>query len=574
MQGQDPFQPGTESRLLLAIVLSMAVLILTPYLYQKLYPPPPEVEEPRESAEPTRSRGAFPQTVTEAPFQSPLQAPSEVEDPTATEAQARVIEVENADLVLRWNSRGAVLESALLKHYLTAEEGVETEQEQKFLEMIPQQLPDTFPKTLAIRVPDEGLQMRLSQAVCEVLGAPRSRIQAPAEITFLYRGEGVEMSRRLRIPAAGYALEVETEVWLEGQRVPFALYLGAGIGDSYEAAKVDFANPQAAYYSANSVERYQPDDLEEGVQQLEVAARWVAIDSQYFSYLILGFDEIRAVRFQRDEWQRTGPEDQKEAIPLLSAEVALKGNAGVSLFIGPKDHNILGDVDPSLIQLIDYGFLAFLVRPLVIGLKFIYRYINNYAFSIIILTFLINLVLFPLRYKQMVSMKKMSAIQPQIKNVQEKFKRMKKDDPRRKDMNAEVMGLYKQHGVNPLGGCLPLVIQMPFLFAFYSMLANSIELRGAPFLWIQDLARPDVALTILMGLSMIIQQKMTPGTSADPTQRRMMMFLPIVFTFMFLSFSSGLVLYFLFSNLFAMMLQILFQKWNPELAPAKAKKKK
>ena len=176
-------------------------------------------------------------------------------------------------------------------------------------------------------------------------------------------------------------------------------------------------------------------------------------------------------------------------------------------------------------------------------------------------------------------MKKMSEVQPRVKAIQEKYKKMKRDDPRRQKMNQEVMALYKYHGVNPLGGCLPLVIQMPFLFAFYRMLDASIELRGAPFMgWVQDLSQPDpyYISPLVMGGTMIIQQKMTP-MAGDALQRKMMMMLPLVFTLFFLSLSSGLVLYFLFSNLFAMMFQLGLGKWKPHLArkdPSKGKKKK
>jgi YidC/Oxa1 family membrane protein insertase len=183
-------------------------------------------------------------------------------------------------------------------------------------------------------------------------------------------------------------------------------------------------------------------------------------------------------------------------------------------------------------------------------------------------------VLAPVRYKQTASMKKMSVLQPQIKAIQDRYKRMKRTDPRQAKKNEEVMALYKEHGVNPLGGCLPLVIQMPFLFAFYRMLYSSMELRGAPFIgWIQDLSRHDpyYVTPILMGISMVVQQKMTPA-AGDPTQRKMMMALPVVFTFFFLNFSSGLVLYFLFSNLFGMMFQFLTQRWQEATAEAPAKK--
>ncbi|MEE8350008.1 MAG: YidC/Oxa1 family insertase periplasmic-domain containing protein, partial [Acidobacteriota bacterium] len=265
----------------------------------------------------------------------------------------------------------------------------------------------------------------------------------------------------------------------------------------------------------------------------------------------------------------------EEAASLMMAEANLEQGTEYSIFIGPKSYETLEAIDSTLVQLIDYGMFAVLVRPLVLSLRFVHGFVGNYGFAIIILTFIINMVLFPVRYKQMVSMKKMAILQPQIKAIQDKYKGMKKTDPRRSKMNEEVMGFYKAEGVNPLGGCLPLVFQMPVLFAFYNMLFVSIELRGAPFIgWIVDLSRfdPYYVTPILMGVSMVVQQKMTPA-AGDPAQRKMMMFLPVVFTFFFLNLSSGLVLYFLFSNLFGMMFQVAFQKINPELASPAPKQK-
>jgi YidC/Oxa1 family membrane protein insertase len=172
----------------------------------------------------------------------------------------------------------------------------------------------------------------------------------------------------------------------------------------------------------------------------------------------------------------------------------------------------------------------------------------------------------------------MSELQPKVRSIQDRYKRLKRDDPRRQDMNAEMMALYKEHGVNPLGGCLPLLVQMPFLFAFYRMLYSSFELRGAPFIfWITDLSKQDpyYVTPIVMGVTMLLQQMMTPTPGQDPTQRRMMMILPVMFTFFFLNMSSGLTVYFLFSNVFGMMFQLLLQKWSPEMVkPAVAGAKK
>jgi YidC/Oxa1 family membrane protein insertase len=206
-----------------------------------------------------------------------------------------------------------------------------------------------------------------------------------------------------------------------------------------------------------------------------------------------------------------------------------------------------------------------IVYPLLASLRWIYQFVHNYGYAIIILTFLLSLLLFPFRLKQIISMKRMSVVQPKVKAIQEKYRKYKKTDPKRAEMNQEIMALYKQHNVNPLGGCLPLLLQMPLLFAFYSLLAYSIELRQAPFiLWISDLSVKDpfYVLPIVMGITAFISQKMTPmSPGTDPTQAKVMMVMPVVFTVMFINLSSGLNLYFLCSNIFQVGFQKIAERW-------------
>jgi len=236
------------------------------------------------------------------------------------------------------------------------------------------------------------------------------------------------------------------------------------------------------------------------------------------------------------------------------------------MFIGPKKQENLRAVQGAYITgVINYGMFSILVHPLLAALRWIYRYVHNYGYAIVILTFLLSLLLFPFRLKQMLSMKKMQAVQPKIKAIQEKYRKYKKTDPKRAEMNQEIMALYKQHNVNPLGGCLPLLLQMPLLFAFYSLLAYSIELRQAPFIfWIHDLSAKDpyYVLPIVMGITAFISQKMTPMTpGTDPTQAKVMMIMPAIFTVMFINLSSGLNLYFLCSNIFQVGFQKVAERW-------------
>jgi YidC/Oxa1 family membrane protein insertase len=202
---------------------------------------------------------------------------------------------------------------------------------------------------------------------------------------------------------------------------------------------------------------------------------------------------------------------------------------------------------------------AWLVVPLLNSLKWLYGYTGNYGWSIILLTIIINLVMFPLRHKSSMAMRKMQAIQPQMKAIQDRYSHLKMTDPGRQKMQEEVTALYRDKGVNPASGCLPLLLTLPVLWAFYSLLSQSIELRGAPFAaWIHDLstADPYFVLPALMGVTMFWQQKLTP-TSADPAQQRVMMIMPVMFTAMMAFSASGVVLYWFVSQVWAIGQQYL-----------------
>ena len=555
-RGHGPEQMDMEKRLLMAMLLSMAVLLLIPFLYQRLGPSPPpvavETPEEQEVEEQRVEPASPPETVAQ-------ESPPASEPLSPTQGQDRKIQVENDDMVLTWSSTGARLESVQLKRY--------RDELGEPVELLVQGLSETLPRPMQLRLDDEELDLELATSPFEVSGAAAGMVQAPARIGFSYRSQGLLVEEEISIPQAGHTLEVRTRVELGGRPASYSVLLGPGIGeaDPEGGASTDFWWPGVAYYAAGSMEKYEASDLAEGAHRIETAARWVAVDSKYFTYVVVGPGEIRAARLSAVSW--SGVDGAESEVVLGEAE--FRGTARYTLFLGPKVQEELTLADSSLGDIIDYGWFDLLVRPLLYCLKLSYAYVGNYGVAIIILTFLINLALFPLRYKQIVSMKKMSELQPKVRSIQDRYKRMKRSDPRRQQMNAEMMGLYKQHGVNPLGGCLPLVIQMPFLFAFYRMLDSSIELRAAPFMgWIQDLSRHDpyYITPVVMGVSMVVQQKMTPS-AGDPMQKRMMMLLPVVFTFFFLNLSSGLVVYFLFSNLFAMMFQVLMQRWKPELAP-------
>lgn len=233
------------------------------------------------------------------------------------------------------------------------------------------------------------------------------------------------------------------------------------------------------------------------------------------------------------------------------------GNFSAKGYIGPKDYKTLKAIEPSLVDTIEYGWFTFIAKPAFLLLDWLYSFIGNWGFAIVALTIIIRIVLFPLTYKGMVSMNKLKELAPRMKEIQTKYK----GDPQK--INAHVMELYRKHGANPMGGCLPILIQIPIFFAIYRVLLNAIELKGAEWiLWINDLAEldPYFILPILMGITMYIQQHITPTNFTDPMQEKIMKFLPLIFTFFFITFPAGLTLYWFINNLCSIAQQMVVNK--------------
>jgi YidC/Oxa1 family membrane protein insertase len=271
---------------------------------------------------------------------------------------------------------------------------------------------------------------------------------------------------------------------------------------------------------------------------------WIAQEDNYFTSAIIPVTPVEGASV----WK------EKE-----SAEIALKCKAQRNDFVfyaGPKEYDRLKLLNAGLEHIIDFGWFSVVAMPLFWVLKFLYSYLGNYGWAIIILTIVTRIPFIPLMHKSQKSMKKMQKIQPMMAELKEKYKK----DPQK--MQQETMALYKKYKVNPIGGCLPMFLQIPVFIALYNVLLRAIELRGAPFIfWITDLSVKDpyYVLPIVMGLTMVIQQKITP-TAMDPKQAKMMMLMPIVFTFMFLSFASGLVVYWLVNNVLGIAQQIYSNK--------------
>ena len=217
-------------------------------------------------------------------------------------------------------------------------------------------------------------------------------------------------------------------------------------------------------------------------------------------------------------------------------------------------------------EALQFGWFSLIARFFLTALIWINQFTHNYGFAIIVLTILIKIVLYPLQHKSIVSMKKMQKVQPKVEQIKAKYKKSKTDAEQRQKMNVEMMALYQKEGINPMAGCLPLILQLPILWGFYNLLSRAIELRGAPWiLWIRDLSEkdPTYVLPVLMTATMFIQTYITPSTG-DPAQRRIFLIMPLVFGFLFKDFPSGLVLYWLVQNILTIIQQWIMNKWWKE----------
>jgi YidC/Oxa1 family membrane protein insertase len=239
-------------------------------------------------------------------------------------------------------------------------------------------------------------------------------------------------------------------------------------------------------------------------------------------------------------------------------------DAPIHFYVGPKDFDVLSAIDPDLALAINFGMFKVIVVPLLRSLKWVNGFAGNWGWSIILLTIIINVIMLPLKHKGVVSMRKMQEIQPEVKAIQDRYSKLKATDPAKQKMNQELMALYKERGVNPASGCVPMLLPMPVLLAMWALLSTAIELRGAPFFgWIHDLSAHDpyYVTPILMGASQLWQQKLTPSAGADPAQQKMLMFMPVMFTFMFLWAPAGLAIYYGTTNLLNIGQQYFTNYW-------------
>jgi YidC/Oxa1 family membrane protein insertase len=487
--------------------------------------------------------------------------------------KAEDVVVESDLYKLTFSTRGAVAQSWILKKYRDAKEAP--------LDVIDDEACGKLGFPMSLSVAEGELASKLNSAlyVARPFGGP---LKPPVKVEFTYSDGTVQADKAFTF-GTGYEVHVEVSVAEGGHYLPVEVGWPGGFGDHSLSPAVINTMTQGVYGSIG--------DLTTVAQRKLTTERLVSppfqlagLEDHYFAGIFLPDSAQETFRLGRQTWTPTdwtGKDSDKPNPLFAQLGQALPKPLAFRLFVGPKDLDVLGAEKPPLDSLVDFGWFAFVAKPLFLGLRFIYEHwVHNYGWAIVILTVFINFALFPLRLKSIRSAQEMQRIAPLAKSIQDKYKSLKFNDPRKARMNEELMKLYKEHNVNPLGGCLPLALQMPFLYAFWRVLAEPIELRHAPWiLWVKDLSAPDKfhpfgiplpILPTLMVITVFIQQKMTPTPSADPAQQRMMMLMPIFLGIMFYNLASGLVLYFLTANIVGILQQVLINKLMPIPQPLPA----
>ena len=539
-----------EKRVLLAVVLSFIVL----YASRALFPPPAPAPAPTSAP---ASQTPAPATAQTPPLEKPA-SPASVPptagpaaQPLLADAREREVVVENAAVRAVFSTKGAVLTSWQLKKYPAANGGP--------LDLIPDKVPAGSTKPFTLAVEDAATTTTLSQALFKPSAESLDTSTAPGSLVFEYRdASGLSARKEFAFaPDKPYEVLFSAQVSRGGADQNPVVRWGPALGSGVVSSGLTYSpSPQPIFYKDREVTRVGFNKISD-YRAVDGNIGFAGVDDHYFiTTAITGGQPLR-VEYEPLPVPVQGSDSGLHFVGWSTRYPAAPAKA--RFFMGPKDFDVLAAIDRDMTRAIDFGTFSWLVVPLLRALKWVNSYIGNYGWSIIVLTILINLAMFPLRHKSVVSMRKMQDLQPEVKAIQDRYAKLKMSDPARQKMNVELMNLYREKGVNPASGCVPMLLTLPVLFAFYSMLSVAIELRGAPFVgWIRDLSvyDPWFVTPILMGATQFIQQKMAPATG-DPTQQRMMLFMPLIFMTMFIWAPSGLVLYWTMSNLWAIGQQVL-----------------
>jgi YidC/Oxa1 family membrane protein insertase len=575
---------STEMRSLLAAVLCLVVIAGWSLIYK------PQQQLPANPAAVTTNPVSPAPTATSTSVPGAAKAAASAATVTMRAASAENSVVIESDLYrVEISNRGGVVRSWQLKKFTDDNKPPRT------LDLVhadAAQQSGSWPFSLALDDPQQ--EGAANNALFEITSAGKvpgagAVLHAPAEVTMSWSDGHLEVTKQLKFNPS-YVVDVHTLVTLDGKPQRTSLIWSGGFGDitAYRAA----AQTQIFTNAAGKLNTLAAKNLGKPGQtatRAPVAGTFdfAGIEDLYFAAAFLppfnARGDLAELPFTVTGW--TYPHEttvdgktETEVVPQVAVGLATPFPLDLRVYAGPKSIDGLKAVRPPLNSLVQFGWWGFIAEPLFYSLMWLHRYVSNYGWAIVVITIAINMVMFPLKVKSMRAMLKMQKVAPEVKSIQEKYKKYSMRDPRKAEMNKEVMAVYSREGINPLGSCWPTLIQMPIWFGLYRMLANTIELRHTPwFGWIHDLSAHDpyFILPVVMAISMYFMQKMTPTPGMDPAQAKMMAVTPLIFGGMFALYPSGLSVYILTSNIVGIGQQwYLYRSAPPPPKPSRGPGKK
>jgi YidC/Oxa1 family membrane protein insertase len=565
-----------QIRAVVFILLALLVLFTWGHFFKPPVPAPQQT--PAGTAQVAPAGGAASQASV-AGAGTPATATAASKPPSAGAVQAteeKTIVVESPLYRVEFSNRGAVVRSWKLKKYLT------DQKPPRSLDLVNADAAKQLGWPFSLVLTDKQLEAQANSGLYEVSPAATDAsadLQAPADATFHWSDGHLDVVKKLSF-TPDYELTVECTVTVDRKPIPAAIAWRGGFGDKevYNAAQL-----VTVFYKQNDkLNLLQYKKLGVSGNQSEPAVQsgpleYLGVEDQFFTAAFLP----DGTNLSLWHWMQTHDVlDEGKTIAEPEAEIAAGTTEPTALrariYVGPKDLTLLSKLKPPLEELVQFGWTGIIAKPIFEILKWIYRFVPNYGWAIVILTLIINMAIFPLKMKGWRSMQKMQSVAPEIRQIQDRYKKYSMSDPRKKKMNEEVMAVYSREGINPMGSCLPMLLQMPIWWALWRVLNGAIELRHAPwFLWIHDLSAKDpyYILPIAMTITMYLTTKMTPQTTTDPSQQKMMQFMPLFMGVIFFRLSSGLNLYMFTSNLVGMAQQYYLNRTEPLPSRSKFKKK-
>jgi len=548
---------STETRSLIAAVLCLLVIAGWSLIYK---PPQPTPNKPGSAATTPASPVS---TETASTVTKGSATPAPVVAMHGAGAESSIV-IESSLYHVQISNRGAVVRSWQLTKF------TDDHSPPRPLDLVHPEAAEQeggYPFSLALDDPQQ--ESAANSAFYEIksggtVPAPGAVLKAPAEVTLSWSDGHLEVIKTLKF-SDSYIVDVQTSVSLDGKPLHYGVSWRGGFGDvtAYRAA----LQTQVFASAAGKLTTWSAKNLGKPGQPgarvtIPGPFDFVGIEDLYFAAAFLPqVQPPPTPQFELIGWasqhETTSPDGkvETELVPEMAAGFIRPGPHDFRMYVGPKSIDGLKAVRPPLNSLVQFGWRGFIAEPLFYALLWMYHFVPNYGWAIVLITIGINMVMFPLKVKSMRAMQRMQKVAPEIKAIQERYKKYSMRDPRKAEMNKEVMAVYSREGINPLGSCWPMLIQMPIWMGLYAMLAYTIELRHAPWLgWVHDLSARDpyYILPIIVAGTMYLVQKMTPSPGMDPAQAKMMGFMPLMMGGMFAWSPSGLQLYILASNLVAM----------------------